>query len=80
MVDLENPVHKAAEKMPIMADQDKGAGEVFQGFKQDFPGLDIQVVGGFIQQQDGGADSQDFCQGNPHLPWQLPYLSWHGPA
>jgi len=34
LADLENPVHKAAEKMPVMADQYKGARELFQGRKQ----------------------------------------------
>jgi hypothetical protein len=34
----------------VMADHDGAAGEVFQGFLQGAQGVDVQVVGGFIQQ------------------------------
>ena len=41
-----------------MADDDGDACEFFEGFFQGAQGVDIQIVGGFIEQQNVGAFGQ----------------------
>ena len=45
----------AVEEPAVVADDDGAAGEVFQRFFERAQGVDVQVVGGLVQQQDVGA-------------------------
>ncbi len=67
VVDLEDPVHQRAQEVAVMADQHDGAGEVPEGVQEDFPGLDVQVVGRLVQHQEIHRPGQEGCQDDPAL-------------
>lgn len=51
-----------------MADHHKGCALLQQVVLQPLDGCDIQMVGGFVEQQKIRFLQQDFSQGDPHLP------------
>ena len=51
-----------------MRDQDTSVGIIVQVFFQPVAGLEVQVVGGFVEQQQVGFFQQQFGQGDAHLP------------
>ena len=65
VIDLKDPVDEAAEKVPVMADQDDRAVELLQGRKQDLAGQDVQVVGRLVEYQQIEGLGQQFGQDDP---------------
>jgi hypothetical protein len=51
MIDFENAVDETAQEVAVMADKHNRTGKVLQGGKQRFAGLDIKMVGRFIEDQ-----------------------------
>ena len=50
-----------------MADHDDGAVVIHQELFQPVDGLNVQTVGGLVQQDDGGLAEQSLCQQHLHL-------------
>ena len=50
-----------------MAHHDNGALKVQQEVLQPVDGVDVQVVGGLVQQEDVGVPEQGLCQQDLHL-------------
>ena len=61
---IADPVEEGA----VVADHHKGCALLQQVVLQPLDGFDIQMVGGFVEQQKIRFLQQDFSQGNPHLP------------
>jgi hypothetical protein len=55
----------AVQKPAVMADDHGAAAEVFQGLFQRPHGVDVQVVGGFVQQQHIGSGFEHAGQVHP---------------
>ena len=53
-VQLQDPARHVVQEVAVVGDGDDGAGVVLQVLLQPGHGLGIQVVGGFVQQQDVG--------------------------
>ena len=51
VVDLKDPVDQAAQEVAVMADQHDRAGELLQGVQQHLAGLDVEVVGRLVEDQ-----------------------------
>ncbi len=49
----------AVEEPAVVADDDGAAGEVFEGFFESSHGVDVEVVGGFVEEDDVGALFED---------------------
>ena len=67
-IQLNNPGGHAPDKRPVVADKQHGATELAQSLFQPGDGRHIEVVGGFIQQQDVRIRNQGFCQQHTALP------------
>ena len=65
MVDFKDLIHEAAKEIPIMTDENDGSRKFLQNPEKDFPGLDIQMVGRFIQNKKIDGLSQKRCQNYP---------------
>ena len=53
---------EAVQKEPVVADDHRAAGEVFDGAFEGLQGFDVQIVGGFVQQQHVAAGAEQFGQ------------------
>ena len=67
-VEMGDGVHRAVQQAAIVADDDGGAGEFGQPGFQPERGFEVQVVGGFVQQQQIGVGEQGGGQGHAHAP------------
>ena len=57
MLEGEDAGSEGAEEVAVVADEEDGACEFLEGFEQDFAGLDIEVVCGFVEDEEvEGAD------------------------
>ena len=52
------------QKIPVVGDDDPGRGQRMQNLDDALPGLRVQAVGGFVQQEDPGPHGQDRGQGH----------------
>ena len=52
MVDLKDAPCQRAEEIPVVAHQHHRAGEFLQRCKQYLPGLEVEVVGGLVKNQE----------------------------
>ncbi len=66
--DLRNPVADLVHEEPVVGDEDDRMGIFAQVPLQPVAGLDVQVVGGLVQQEYVGLFEQKLRQGDPHLP------------
>ena len=67
VIDLKDPIDEAAQKVPVMTDQDDRSFKLLQGLKKDLPGMDIQVVGRLVEDQEVEGLGQEFGQDDPAL-------------
>ena len=54
----------AVEEIAVVADADEGAGERAQGVFQGGSGINVEVVGRLVQEQDIGLVDEELSQGN----------------
>ena len=66
-IDFEDAVDEAAQEVAVMADEDHRTGEVLQGCQQRFPGLDVEVVRRFVEDQQVDRLYQHRRQNDPAL-------------
>ena len=50
-----------------MRNQHDRTGEILQGFGQCFAGVDVEVIGRFVEQQQVGLQEHDECECEPRL-------------
>ena len=62
LLEAEQPIHGSIEKVAVMGHDDHAATEVLEEVLEDAQGLDIEIVGGFIQQQHIGRLNQHSTQ------------------
>ena len=67
VVDVHDVGADGVEEVPVVADHDDGALEVQQKVLQPVDGVDVQVVGGLVQQQDVRVAEQRLGQQHLHL-------------
>jgi len=65
VVDGENPIHQQTEKAPVMADQNNRAGKLLQGLEKNFDGLDIEMIGGLVENEEIQGLGQEGGQHHP---------------
>jgi hypothetical protein len=65
-INLKDSGGQAADHHPIVGDQDQGAAPLEQDILQPVDGPHVQMVGGFVQQQDVRLCHQG--SGQQHLP------------
>ena len=59
VLEAEESIDGPIEEVAVVGDHDDTAAEVLQEILEHGQGLDVEVVGGFVQQQDiGGLDQQ----------------------
>lgn len=68
LIDMHDDVDDAVEEVPIMRDDDQGAGVTLEPVFQPDDGVQIQMVGRFIEQQEVGRAHQRLCQVEAHTP------------
>jgi len=68
VLDVQHPIDDGIEEFAVMRDHQQGAGERGQPFLQPDDGVEIQVIGGFVQQQQIGPRSQCARHGQAHPP------------
>ena len=56
----DDAVADAVEKVAVVTDEQDDAGEVEEGFFEDAEGLEVKVVGGFVEHDDIAAATEDF--------------------
>ncbi len=61
-------VHHGVEEVPVVGDQQQGAGVGGQPLLQPQDGVQVQVVGGLVQQQEVGPGHQGAGQAEPDPP------------
>lgn len=52
VVDFKDPVNEVVEKIPVVGDDEDGVGEVCDLAFEPFDGVDVQVVGGFVKEEE----------------------------
>ncbi len=52
VVDFEDPVRQRAQEVAVVAYEHYGAAVFLQGSKEDLPALDVEVVGGLIEDEE----------------------------
>ena len=67
-VDLPGDIGQGVEQEAVVGDEQQRAGVDAQAALKPFHGGDIEVVGGFVEEQDVGFGEQDACHGGAHLP------------
>jgi hypothetical protein len=68
VVDVQRDVGDGVEELPVVADHDEGAGVALEpGFEPD-QGVEVQVVGGFVEEQQVGRAHQRAGQLQAHPP------------
>ena len=61
LLDLDDPVNHTIKHEPVVADKDDRALElVAEEDLEPFAALDIEVVGGFVEEEDGGVLEEEF--------------------
>src|SRR5215831_3571214 len=55
------------EQMPVMADEDDGAGEVVERGDQRLARFDVEMVGGLVEDEEGRRLMRDEREGEPRL-------------
>ena len=65
--DFNNLVGDLADEGAVVGDEAEGALIVAQGVGEDFAGSDVQVVGGFVHEQQVAGLEQQLGQGDPRL-------------
>ena len=78
--DLDNLVDGHVEKIAVVRDQHKGVGIVAEIFLQPVAGFEIEMVGGFVQQQQVGLLQQQLDQRDAHLPAAGKFFGLPGPV
>ena len=66
--DFQDLVHRHVQKIAVVRHQDKSVGITFKVLFQPVARLEIEVVGGLIEQQQIGLDQQELGQRDAHLP------------
>ena len=56
------------QEVTVVRDDDHGAFTIVEHLLQPADGVDVQVVGRFVQQQDVGVGEQRLCQQHPQFP------------
>ncbi len=59
-VDVENFGGEFFDEVDVVADEDEGAVVAFEGHGQGLDGLDVEVGGGFVHQQEVGGIDEEF--------------------
>ena len=67
-VDLGDPGDHAIEEIPIVGDQDHGVGIGFEVGLEPVPRLQVQVVGGLVEEQQVRLLQEELREGDAHLP------------
>ena len=65
---LDGLVHGDIEKVAVVGDEDEGVGIIVQVVLQPVAALQVEVVGGLVEQQQRGLLQQQLGQGDAHLP------------
>ena len=68
ILDVQHPVDDGIEKFTIMRNHQQGAGEGGEPILQPDDGVEVQVIGGLIQQQQIGARTQCARHCQTHAP------------
>ena len=66
--DLDDLLHRDVEKKAVVRDQHTCVRIIVQVFFQPVAGLEVQVIGGLVEQQQVGLFQQQLSQGDAHLP------------
>ena len=62
VLDLEDARAERVEEVAVVGDEDDGAGEVADGFEQNFLGAQVEVVGRLVEQQEVRRADEDAGQ------------------
>ena len=65
---LDDPVGHAVDEVPVVADEEDRAPVGRQVLLQPADGVDVEVVGGLVEEQDVGVAQQQPGQQDPHAP------------
>ena len=68
VIEMDNIIAQRIQNIPVVADNQQGAAVFAQMAFQPYTGLQIQVIGRLVQQQDIGRLKQCGGQGYPHPP------------
>ena len=68
VVDMQDDVGDAVQKIPVVGNDDQGATVTFEPVFKPQDGIQIEVVRRFIQQQQIGRAHQRLCQIQTHAP------------
>ncbi len=68
LLDMQDFVHNRIEKVAVVGDQDQRAAVAFQPALQPDNGVEIEVVGRFVEQQQVGTADQRLRQVQAHAP------------
>jgi hypothetical protein len=68
LVDVDDDVHHAVQEIPVVGNDDQGAGIALEPVLQPEDGVQVQVVGGLVQQQQVGGAHQGLGQVQAHAP------------
>ncbi len=66
--DLDDPLGHVVDEVPVVADEQHGAGEVLELLFEPQHRVDVEVVGGLVEHQHVGLLEQQPGEGGPHLP------------
>ena len=67
-IEMQDLVDRGVEQVAVVADDDHGARIVRQMVLEPQRALEIEIVGGLVQQQEIGGGEQGCGEGHPHAP------------
>lgn len=68
LIDMRDVIHHGIQEVPVVRDQQQGAGIVLEKIFEPQDGVEVQVVGRFIEQQQVGGAHQGLRQVQTHAP------------
>ncbi|MNH15483.1 hypothetical protein D3C79_750970 [compost metagenome] len=67
-IEIDDPGRQLVDELPIVGDEDDGAAKILEELFQPVDGVDVQVVGRLVQQQQIGVAGERTGQGHLAQP------------
>ena len=77
-VDIRHMSTDLVEKVPVVGNDDNGIGKADEILFEPGDGLEIQVIGRLIEQQNVRVSEKRLCEQHPHLVAPLQFLHFFG--